>query len=88
MWSDATRGAIKAMNAYLLVQSTDEISHYSPEDELAAHRKPPTIRGLMVNPAQTNGYPGLNELTGKTIGHAGPPSTNAIAKPANRWLGK
>ncbi len=42
MWSDATRAAIRAVNTYLLVQSTDEISHYSPEDELAAQRKPPT----------------------------------------------
>jgi len=48
MSSDATPAAIKTVNTYLLVQSTDEISHYSLKDEWGAHRKSPNIRGLMV----------------------------------------
>ena len=63
MWSDATRAAIRAVNTYLLVQSTDEISHHSPEDELAAQRKPATIRGLLVTqrkPADIRGL--MNSL--------------------------
>ena len=68
----ATHAAIRAVNTYLLVQSTDEISHYSPEDELAAQRKPPDIRGLMVIQRKPPDIRGLMNVTDKSIGIAAP----------------
>jgi hypothetical protein len=67
----ATRAGVNAVNTYLLVQSTDKISHYSPKDELAAQRKPPDIRGLMAAQRKPADIRGSMNLIGKTIGHAG-----------------
>ena len=61
MWSDATRAAIRAVNTYLLVQSTDEISHHSPEDELVAQRKPADIRGIMNSLVNSGIRPGFDQ---------------------------
>jgi hypothetical protein len=72
-----TLTTIKAVEADFLVQSTNEICHFSPIYELVGQRKPPDMRDL-------------NGCFAKQLTMRAPPSNKmpikAIAKPTNRYI--